>query len=147
MREKIEKDMKEALRRGEKDRVSTLRLILSSVKNKEKEKGRALSDDEITDVLMREAKQRRESIEEFRKSGRQDLLEKEERELSIIMEYLPPQMSREEIEELARRVIEEVGAKGPSDKGKVMGRLMPMVRGRAEGRVVSEVVSDILSKI
>ena len=147
MKERIEKDLKESLRKGEEERVSALRLILSAIKNAEKAKGRALSEEEIIDILSREAKQRRESIEEFEKGGRGDLAEKERRELGIIMEYLPPQLSREEIEEMARKVIEEVGARGPSDKGKVMGKLMPMVRGRAEGRVVSEIVSEILSRL
>jgi uncharacterized protein YqeY len=107
-------------------------------------KGRPLTDEEALDVLRREVKQREESIAAFRQGGREELAQKEERERAILLAYLPRQMSREEIVEVARRVIQETGARGPADKGKVMGRLMPQVRGMADGATVSAIVSALL---
>jgi uncharacterized protein YqeY len=94
--------------------------------------------------VARGIKQRREAIELYKQGKRQDLVDKEEKEAAILQEYLPQQMSRDEVESLARRVASEVGAKGPADKGKVMGRLMPQVKGKAEGMVVNEVVTKML---
>ena len=99
----------------------------------------------VTDVLAKEVKQHRESIAEVSKGNRQDLVAKEEAELAIILEYLPKQMSREEIVAAARRVMEQVEARGPGDKGKVMSQLMPQLKGSADGREVSDVVSELLA--
>jgi uncharacterized protein YqeY len=98
-------------------------------------------------VLARQAQQRRDSIEAFQAADREDLVQQEQSELAIIMEYLPQQMTENEIVELVKKTVEEVGAQGPSDMGKVMGRIMPQVRGRAEGRAVSAAVSQILREL
>ena len=125
-------------------RLSTLRLLKASIQNAEIAKGQPLEDADILVVLSREVRQRRESISEFRKGDRADLVEKEEAELAIILEYMPQQMSRDEIIAAARGVISEVGAQGPSDMGKVMGKLMPHLKGKADGKEVSSAVGELL---
>ncbi|GBD10845.1 hypothetical protein HRbin23_00495 [bacterium HR23] len=144
LQERVQKDMQDAMRRGDTLRRDVLRLLRSAFAYEQIARGHPLSDQEAVAVLQREVKQRRESIDAFRAGGREDLAAKEERELAILLEYLPQQLSREELVDLARRVIQETGAKGPADKGKVMGRLMPQVRGRADGATVNAVVSALL---
>jgi len=125
-------------------RVSTIRLALSAVRNAEIAKGRELTDDEMTEVLAREVKRRREAIEGAEKAGRQDVADKETKELEILTDYLPEQLGEEEIVRIAREIIGEVGAAGPKDRGRVMSALMQRIRGRADGRVASQVVERIL---
>jgi len=143
--ERLTADLKESLRQGDKLRSSVIRLAKAAIHNAEIAKGRPLEEGEVLEVLSRQVKQRRESITEFEKAGREDLLSKEKAELSILLEYLPQQLSREEIAAAVRQVIQEVGAQGPRDKGRVMGKLMPQLRGKAEGRLVSEVVDELLA--
>ncbi|MBE0415643.1 MAG: GatB/YqeY domain-containing protein [Dehalococcoidia bacterium] len=145
LQERLIADLKQALKEGDTTRRSAIRLIKAGVKNAEIAKGTTLDDSGVVDVLAREVKQHWESIAEFSKGNRQDLVAKEEAELAILLEYLPEQMSREEIVEAARRVMEQVGARGPGDKGKVMSQLMPQLKGRADGREVSDVVSELLA--
>jgi len=145
MQDKLFSDLKEAMKKGDKIRQSVIRLTRAEIQNVEKAQGKPLDDSGVIEVLSREAKKRRESIAEFGKGGRQDLVAKEEAELAILLEYMPQQLSREEVMAAARKIIEEVGAKGPGDKGKVMGKLMPQLKGKAEGRLVSEVVSGLLA--
>ncbi len=142
---KIRESLKEALKQHDKARASVLRLVLSEIKNAEIAQHQPLNDDEALGIVGREVKRHRESIEVFKKGNRDDLVAQEEIELSILMEYLPRQMSREEIMGAARQVIAEVGAKEIKDKGKVMSRLMPQLRGKAEGKDVNEVVLELLS--
>lgn len=142
--EKLQNDMKLALKNKDELRLSTIRLLLSSVSYARIEKGGELTDDEVCQVLAKAAKQRRESIEAAERGGRDDVAQKEKAELAIINEYLPTQLSESEIETIARRIIDEVGAKDPKDRGKIMGRLMQEIRGRADGRVASEIVERIL---
>ena len=144
LQERLANDLREALRRREALRLSTLRLMRSGLQNEEIARGKALNDEEIAEVLGRQAKQRRDSIDQFSKGGRQDLVEKEEAELAVLMGYLPQQLSREEIVAAAREIIQATGARGPADRGKVMGRLMPRLRGRADGRDVNQVVTELL---
>jgi len=125
-------------------RVSTIRLALSAVRNAEIAKGRELTDDEMTEVLAREVKRRREAIEGAEKARRQDVADKETKELEILTDYLPEQLGEEEIVRIAREIIGEVGAAGPKDRGRVMSALMQRIRGRADGRVASQVVERIL---
>ena len=138
-------DLKEVMKAGDKTRLEVFRMVRARIKNAEIAKQKSLDDSDVLDVIAKEAKQRRESIAEFQKADRQDLLDKEEAELAILLEYLPQQMSREEILAAARRVIEEVGARGPGDKGKVMQSLIPQLKGKAEGRDINEVVTELLS--
>lgn len=150
LQEKIAADLIQAQKSGAKARVSALRLVRAGVKNAEIAKGVAerasLDDAGVIDIISREVKQHRESIAEFIKGNRQDLVDKEEAELAALLEYLPRQISREEISEAARKVIEQVEARGPGDKGKVMSRLMPQLKGKADGREVSDVVAELLAE-
>jgi hypothetical protein len=145
LQERLTADLKQALKGGDTTRRSVIRMVLAGIRNAEIAKGAPLGDAGVIDVLAKEVKQHRESIAEFSKGNRPDLVAKEEAELAILFEYLPKQMSREEIVVAARRVMEQVGARGPSDRGKVMSRLMPQLKGRADGREVSDVVSQLLA--
>jgi uncharacterized protein YqeY len=145
LQEKLRADLKQAMKGRDNKRSSLIRLVLAGVKNAEIDKGAPLEDSGVIDIISREVKQHRESIAEFGKGNRADLVAKEEDELAILWEYLPPQMSREEIAEAARKVIEQVGARNPGDKGKVMSQLMPQLKGKAEGREINDVVSELLA--
>lgn len=145
MQDRLLSDLKQAMKKGDKMRQSVIRLTRAEIQNAEKAQGKPLDDPGVIDILSKEAKKRRESIAEFSKADRQDLVAQEEAELAILLEYLPPQLSREEIVAAARSVIEELGAQGPGDKGRVMGKLMPQLKGKAEGRLVSEVVAELLA--
>jgi len=138
---KIREDLKEALKQRNQTRASVLRMLLSEIKNTEIAQQKRLDDDKFLDVISKEAKRHRESIEAFRQGNRSDLVVQEKAELSILMGYLPKQMSREEIRIAARRIIETVGVKG---KGSVMAQLMPQLRGKADGKEVNEIVSELL---
>lgn len=146
LHERLAADMKEAMKSGNKVRLSALRMAKAAVVNAEIAKGKdaVLTDAEILEVLSREVKRRRESIAEFKKANRPDAVAREEADLAVLMEYLPQPMSREEIAALARQVIQEVGAQGPKDKGKVMGKLMAQLKGKGEGQVINEIVSKLL---
>jgi len=144
---KIREDLKEALKQQEEARVSVLRMLLSEIKNTEIAQQKPLDDDRILDIISREVKRHKESIEAFRQGNRNDLVVREEAELLILMGYLPKQMSREEIGAAVQQVIEAMGVKGVKDKGRVMSQLMPQLRGRADGKEVSEVVSELLANV
>ncbi len=143
--EKIRSDLEQSMRKEDKLRRLVLRLVLSSMRNAEIAQQKPLDDTGIIGVIEKEAKMRRESIEAFEKGNRPDLVANEKAELSVLMEYLPEQMSHEEILAAARKVIGELGATGPKDKGKVMSHLMPQLKGRAQGQEVSNIVSELLS--
>ena len=144
----LELDMKQAMRDRDKTRLSAIRMIRSALQNARIAKGPdgSVDEAEAADVLAREARQRRESIEEFRKAGREETLAEQEQELAVVLSYLPQRLSREEIVEEARALIAELGARGPGDRGRVMGALMPVMRGRADGRDVSDVVQELLTQ-
>src|SRR5215213_340633 len=127
-------------------RKTTIRGLLSSIHNAEIQAGKPLDDSGVISVLSREMRQRRESIEEYGKGGRQDLVDREQAELDILSRYMPAQLSREEVVETAKRVIESVGAHGPADKGKVMPVIMGELRGKAEGAQINAVVTELLSQ-
>jgi hypothetical protein len=145
LKERLNNDLREAMRSGDELRKSALRLALAALHNAEIEAGSELDESAVLGVLAKEAKQRRESIEEFRKGGRQDLVAHEEAQLAVIEPYLPQQMTHEEIAEAARAVIAEVGARGAGDKGKVMPVLISQLRGRADGREINAVVTELLA--
>jgi uncharacterized protein YqeY len=147
LKDKISDDLKQALRESDDVRKRTLRLLLAAVHNAEIEKGGPLDDSGALAVIAKQAKQRRESAEEFRKGGRQDLVEREEAEAAVLQAYLPSAMSREEIAAAARKVIAEVGAQGPRDVGKVMPVLVKQLAGRAEGSEISAVVRELLAEL
>ena len=140
MKTRLDDDLKQAMRDRDAPRRDVIRLLRSAIRNEEIRVQKDLDDDAVVQVLSRQAQQRRDSIEAFTQGNREDLADIERAELEIIMEYMPQQLSRDEIEELVARTIAEVGASGPGDMGKVMSAIMPQVRGRAEGREVSAAV-------
>ena len=144
LRERLSEEMKNAMKARDDLRLSAIRLIRSAVKNKDIELKRELNDQEITEVIATLGKQRRESIRMFTEAGRNDLVEKEEKELAVLLDFLPQQLSREEIAALVEKAIAECGAQGGKDMGKVMKALMPHVAGRADGKTVSDVVREKL---
>ena len=147
LKEQLANDLTDALRQGDDTRKSTIRMLMSAISTEEVAgaERRELGDDEVLKVVARQVKQRRDSIEEFNKAGREELAEKEAAEMKVLQAYMPEQAGREEIEAEARKVIDEVGASGPQDKGKVMQAIMPRLAGRAEGRDINEVVTQLLS--
>ena len=145
--DKINTDLKTAMRAKEEVRLLVLRTLLSSINYAEIAKQKKLDDGGIIEVIGKEIKQRRESIEAYDKGNRKDLSDKEKAELAILQEYMPAQMSRQEITAIVEKVIAEVAPKGPGDKGKVMQKLMPQVKGKADGNEVNSIVTDLLGKI
>jgi uncharacterized protein YqeY len=140
-------DLKDAIRGRDERRKTAIRLVMAAIKNAEVAGGSALEDAGVLKVISKEVRRHRESIEGFQKGGRQDLVDQEEAELAVLLSYLPPAMSREEIVKAAREVIAQAGARGPADKGKVMPILISQLAGRAEGREVNEVVTELLAEI
>lgn len=145
LKERLNNDLKQAVRGGDRVRRSVIRLVLAAVQNAEIARQAAVEDNDVLGVIAKEARQREESIEAFKKGNRPDLVAQEEAELVILQEYLPRQMARDEIIAEARRVIEEVGAQGPGDKGKVMPKLIAQLKGGADGREINAVVTELLS--
>ena len=143
--EQLNQDIKSSMRSGDTLRRDVLRLLVSALHYEEIEKGRSLNTTETAQFLQRQSRQRKDSIQEFQKGGRQDLVDREASELIIVEEYLPPQKSREEILEIAMQVIQELGPISAGDKGRVMGALMPRLLGTADGGLVNAVVTEILS--
>lgn len=147
LKQQMTDDMQGAMRAGDTETRDALRMLLAAIKQAEvDQKQAALSDADVLAIVNKQAKQRRESITEYEKAGRTDLAAVEITELAIIERYLPQQMSRAEISALVAKVIADVGATGPKDKGKVMGPLMPQVKGKADGRIVNAVVTELLSQ-
>jgi hypothetical protein len=146
LKDKIQETLKGALKRQQGVEVSTLRLLLSEIKYAEIAQQKPADDNKVLDVIAKEVKRRRESIEAFKKGNRGDLVTQEEAELAVLMGYLPKQMGREEVVAAARQAMDAVGAKGPNDKGKVMGQLMPQLKGKADGKEASEIVSELLAE-
>ncbi|GAB6877207.1 GatB/YqeY domain-containing protein [Thermaerobacter litoralis] len=149
LKERLEQDMKEAMKAREagKTRLSVIRMARAAIKNEEIERGHPLSDDEVLQVLAREKRQRQEALEEYRRAGRDDLVQQMEAEIQVLAAYLPEPLSEAELTLLAEEVIAQVGARGPQDMGKVMGQLMPRIRGRAEGSDASRIVRELLSRM
>jgi hypothetical protein len=162
LKEKIKSDLKEGLKARREIEVSTLRMVLASILNKEKEKRykifkekpefketelekeSELTDEEIIQVLFSEQKKRKEAILEFGKGKRQDLVEKETKEMEILEKYLPEQPSEQELKKMAMEAISQAGAKELKDMGKVMANLMPKLKGKVQGGQVSEIVKSLL---
>ncbi len=135
------------MRAKDAPRRNTIRMLEAAIKNAEIEKrGTELADADVLAILQRQVKQRRESIEQFEKGEREDLADIERTEIGIIEQYLPTQLSRDEVEARARAVIEQTGASGPGDRGKVMGMLMRELRGEADGSLVNAVVGELLAE-
>jgi uncharacterized protein YqeY len=145
LKERLQDDLKDALRARDERRKSVIRMALTVITNAEVEHGGDLDDPGVAAVLQKEARQRQDTIAELRQTDRSDLLAKEEAELAILEEYLPKLLSRDEIVAEARRVVEEMGATGMGQMGPVMSTLMVKLKGRVDGRLVNEVVRELLS--
>jgi uncharacterized protein YqeY len=145
--QRLDDDLKVAMKSSDNLKTSVLRMVKAAIKNKQVEKRKELSDEEIISVISMLSKQRRESIELFLKGGREDLAEKEKKELSILQSYMPSQLTPEELDRLIREAIEGSSAEGVKDMGKVMRFLMPRVKGAADGKVVNERVKELLEKV
>jgi len=145
LQDRIESAMRDAMRARDERRTQTLRLAMSAAHNREIEAGRALTDEDYVEILGKQVKQRRESIEAFRSGGREAMAANEEAEAAILSEFLPEQLSSEELERIVRAAISETGASSPADLGKVMGRVVPETRGRADGKALSDLVRRLLS--
>ena len=145
LQDRIREDQKAAMKAGDKVRLATLRLIANDLKNRQIEIGRPLEEADFIEVLSRARKQRRESEEQYRSGGRQDLADREAAEAGIIQEYLPKPVDPARLDEMIDAAIADSGAAGPADTGKVMGRLMPQVKGRVDGAELSRKVRERLS--
>jgi uncharacterized protein YqeY len=142
---RLDRALTEAMKARDAGRTSALRMVRAALKNREIDKRAPLEESDALEVLSTLAKQRRESIEQFQAGGRQDLVEKETAELKILQEYLPAELTEAELRDLVRAAVEEVGAAGPRDMGKVMSAVMPKVKGRADGRAVNALVRELLA--
>ena len=147
LRQRLDSDLKDAMRKKDAVRRTVLRTILSEIRNAEIASRNELDDLGIQNVMTKQAQQRRDSIEAYDSAGRNDLVQKESAELSIISGYLPEQMSEDEVNIVISEVLDQVNAQGLSDMGKVMGTLMPKIRGRADGKLVNSIVSARLKEL
>lgn len=138
-------DMKEAMKTRNKFRLSVIRMLLAAIKNAEIDRQQALTDEQVEELLGRELKQRKDSLQEFEKAGRQDLATEVQAEIEIIAQYLPEPLSEAELTEIVQQTIRETGAASKADMGKVMAALMPKVKGRADGKQVNQLVQQHLS--
>ncbi|HET7677358.1 MAG TPA: GatB/YqeY domain-containing protein [Candidatus Limnocylindrales bacterium] len=146
LQERLQAELTSAMRSQDALRRDTLRMAVAAAYNAEKAARRPLSEDEFVGVLAREVKTRRESVEAYRSAGREDLAAKEEAELAILAEFLPQQLSEEELRSMVLAAIDEAGATSARDLGRIMGLLAPRTRGRADGRAVSAMVAQELAR-
>ena len=144
LQDRLIEDIKHAMRNGDQSRRSVLRVVRAAVHNEEIHQGKALEDEGVIQVISKLAREHLESIEMFKKGNREDLVDTEESELTILRQYLPAQLAQEEIVQLAKKIIEELGAVSTNDRGKVMGKLMPQIRGRGDGAEANNIVLELL---
>ena len=147
LREQLESDIKDSMRSRNQSRLETLRFLKSQIQLVEKNQLKELDEAGLLDVVAKQVKERRESLTMFEQGNRSDLAERESIALEILQEYLPEQLSQDELTNLIKKVIEEVGATTSSDKGKIMGRLMPQVKGKADGTQVNTIVTELLDPV
>ncbi len=147
LKDQLTEDMKTAMKAKEagKLRLSVIRMAKAAIKNVEIDAKHELNDEETITVLAKEVKQRRDAIEEYAKAGREDIVATLKAEIEVLMPYLPQQLSEDEIRALVSEAITQTGAQGPKDMGKVMGALMPKVKGRSDGKVVNQIVKELLN--
>ena len=145
LKDRIQEELKEAMRQHDTTRAGVLRLLKAAIRNAEIDRQHDLDDQEVLAVLGKEVKQRRDSIESYRQGGRGDLAAVEESELEILAAYLPRQLSEDEVREAVAQAIAELGAQGPGDLGRVMKHLMAQLRGQADGRLVNTLVREALT--
>lgn len=143
---KIKNDMKEALKAGEKLRLSTIRILISAINNERIEKKAELSNEEVVTVVQREVKMRRNAIEEYKKGARDDLVQQALQEIAMLEVYLPQQLSDEELEAMIKQAMAEVNVTSPKEMGKLMAKLMPLIKGKADGTRVQAMVKQLLDQ-
>lgn len=148
LKEQLAEDMKQAMKDKEagKLRLSVIRMVRASIKNVEIDRKQELSEEEVVDVVAKEMKMRRDSMEEFKKANRLDLVENLEQEISVLVKYLPEQLSEDEVRALVKEAVEQTQATGHKEMGKVMAALMPKVKGRADGKLVNSIVREMLNQ-
>ncbi|WP_091837651.1 GatB/YqeY domain-containing protein [Marininema halotolerans] len=144
LNERLTLDMKAAMKNKEKDRLTVIRRLRSSVKNEEIELRRPLNEDEALSVVVKEYKQQQDSLAEFQQAGREDLVEKVQMEIAILKDYLPAPLSEDELRKMVQEAVEQIGATSKADMKKVMTLLMPQVKGRADGKTVNRLVQESL---
>ncbi|RNC29895.1 MAG: hypothetical protein AWM53_00115 [Candidatus Dichloromethanomonas elyunquensis] len=146
LKDRLVEDMKAAMKAKEegKVRLSVIRMVRAAVKNAEIDKKTEFNDAQVIEVLAREVKMRRDAMEEFSRGNRPDKVQELVEEVAILMEYLPQQLTEEEIRKIAEEIIAETGAQGPKDLGKVMGMITPKTKGRADGKIVNQIVRELL---
>ena len=147
LRDRLEDDIRNSMRQRDQARLDALRFLKFAVQAVEKERRETLDDQAMFEVVSKQVSDRRDSVKAFRDGGRTQLADKEAADLAVLGEYLPPQLGQDEIVALIREVVAEVGAAGPRDRGKVMGRLMPQVRGKADGTEVNRLAGEILESL
>ena len=144
LKDKLKEDLKSAMKEKDTIRKNVVQLIKAGVLQVEKDSKVTLDDDGVLDVIAKQLKQRRESLPEYEKSGRDDLISQLKREMDILMEYLPPQLSHEELEAIVKQAVEETGAQSVKDMGKVMAAVMPKTKGRADGKEINRIARELL---
>ena len=142
--DKLNDDMKQAMKDKDKLKLSVIRMVKSSAKNEEINQGKELSEDQVLTLLNRELKQRRDSLQEFENAGRTDLAEQTRAEIEVLLTYLPEQLGEAEVRQIVQETVEQVGATSKKDLGKVMGAIMPKVKGKADGNLVNKIVQELL---
>lgn len=144
IKEQLTADMKEAMKAKDTLRLNTIRMVRGAIKQQEIDGKKELTNDDIIAVISKEVKMRRDSLEEFTKAGRNDLVENTQAEIEVLLPYLPAQLSEDEIKAIVQEAIEKTGAASPKDMGKVMGAIMPKVKGKADGKLVNTIVKSLL---
>lgn len=150
LKQKLKEELKQSMLARDEIKTSTLRMLLSAINYYEIQKrgaGYEATDEDVISVIQKEVKQRKDSIEQFRSGGRVDLAQKEQKELEILQKYLPQQLGEDEISEIVDEAIRQTGSTSPQDIGKVMGIIMPKIKGKADGAVVSKIVQERLSQL
>jgi len=137
-------DMKKYMKEKNKIALNTVKMVNAEIKKQEIDKQKELSDEEVISVIEKQIKNRKDSAEQYKNAGREDLAEQEEEEIKVLIKYLPEQLSKEEIEKIVDEIIKEIGAESKSDFGKVMGKIMPKVKGKADGNLVKKIVQEKL---
>ncbi|WP_110926912.1 GatB/YqeY domain-containing protein [Bacillus massiliglaciei] len=143
--ERLNNDMKQAMKDKQKDKLSVIRMLKAALQNEELKKQQPLTEDEELTVLSRELKQRKDSLQEFENAGRIDLVDKVRTEIDYVEAYMPEQLSEEEVSEIVQKTIEEVNAASKADMGRVMGAVMPKLKGKADGSLINKLVQKHLS--
>lgn len=145
LKEKLMQDLKSAMKNKDKKRKDTITLVRASIKQKEVDERVELEDEDILEIISKQVKERRASIEEFKKAGRDDLVAETEEEINILLDYLPEQLSEEELEEMVREIISENNITEKKQIGLIMKEIMPKIKGRADGKMVNKIVARILN--